>query len=300
MLSKILDVVTKAAVLTACGLLLPLAGCTKRLDPADEAQAAWHSERLAKLSAPDGWLTLVGLHFLSDGEWSVGSGQAARFRHASCSAPLLGSFMVEGSTVRWMPASGSNATLENAQTGEPLVADDSGQPSVVRDGAISFALLRRNGQLALRVRDNASPVRIGFKGIALAPHDPALVVMARIEDVPTGQMVAITNVLGFVEAQPVAALLAFELGGATRRLVATKGSNGRLFVVFGDATNGKQTYGGGRFLDLPAPVDGVVEIDFNRAINPPCAFTAWATCPLPPEMNRLPLPVLAGELRSTH
>lgn len=298
MLSKILDSAAPVAAWAACCLSLVLGACSGRVDPADEAQAAWHAERLAKLRAPDGWLTLVGLDFLSDGEWSVGSGAGARLRYASCSAPLLGTFVVQGSDARWVPEPGSGAVLEHGRAGGALVADDQGPPSTVRDGPISFALLRRNGQLALRVRDNGSSLRTGFAGIALAPRDPGLVVVARAEDVAPGRTVDITNVLGFVEPQPVAALLAFELGGATRRFVATKGANGRLFVVFGDATNGKETYGGGRFLDLPAPVDGVVEIDFNRAINPPCAFTAWATCPLPPAMNRLPLPVLAGELRS--
>jgi uncharacterized protein (DUF1684 family) len=283
--------------------LVALACCDSRVeygryDPAEEAHASWHAERIAKLRAPDGWLTLVGLDFLSDGEWSVGAGADARLRYDSCSSPIVGTFMVEGSIVRWMPAAGSSAVLEGGQVGEPLVDDTQGKPSVVRDGPVSFTLLRRDGRLALRVRDNDSPVRTRFEGIALAPYDPSRVVVARAEAPTPGLSVAIANVLGSVEEQPVAALLAFELDGATRRLVATKGPNDRLFVVFGDSTNGILSHGGGRFLDLPAPVDGMVEIDFNRAINPPCSFTAYATCPVPPEVNRLRVPVLAGELRS--
>ena len=281
----------------ACALVA-LACCDSRGDQAEEAHASWHAERIAKLRAPDGWLTLVGLDFLSDGEWSVGAGADARLRYASCSSPIVGTFMVEGSIVRWMPAAGSNAVLEGGQVGEPLLDDAQGKPSVVRDGPVSFTLLRRDGRLALRVRDNDSPVRTRFEGITLAPYNPSRVVVARAEAPAPGLSVAIANVLGSVEEQPVAALLDFELDGATHRLVATKGPNDRLFVVFGDSTNGAISYEGGRFLDLPAPVDGMVEIDFNRAINPPCSFTAYATCPVPPEVNRLRVPVLAGELRS--
>jgi len=288
----------------ACALVA-LACCDNRVeysryDPAKEAHASWHAERIAKLRAPDGWLTLVGLDFLSDGEWSVGAGADARLRYASCSSPIVGTFMVEGSIVRWMPAAGSNAVLEGGQVGEPLLDDAQGKPSVVRDGPVSFTLLRRDGRLALRVRDNDSPVRTRFEveGIMLLPYDRSMVVAARVEAPAPGLSVAIANVLGSVEEQPVAALLDFELDGATHRLVATKGPNDRLFVVFGDPTNGILSYGGGRFLDLPAPVNGMVGIDFNRAFLPPCSFTAYATCPVPPEVNRLLVPVLAGELYS--
>ena len=107
--------------------------------------------------------------------------------------------------------------------------------------------------------------------------------------------VAITNVMGFVETQPIAARLRLQVHGIECELVATPGANGRLFVVFGDTTNGTETYGGGRFLDIEKPVGGRTTIDFNRATNPPCAFTAFATCPTPPAMNRLPLAIRAGE-----
>jgi len=283
------------------GWLLPLfcmaSACTPSANGGEAERAAWHADRLAKLRAPDSWLTLVGLDFLADGEWTVGSGPGARARYASCSAGVLGRFIVASDDVRWHPEPGTTAVLEHGEPAAPLVADDKGRPSVLRDGPLSFTLVRRNGQLALRVRDNSSPVRTNFAGVPLAPWNPSLVVEARTEPLSTGQMVAITNVRGFVEAQPVAAILAFELGGDTRHFVATKGSDGKLSVVFADATNRVETYGGGRFLDLEAPVDGRVLIDFNRAYNPPCAFTPWATCPLPPEMNRLPVRVLAGELQ---
>lgn len=255
--------------------------------PLQSGHAAWHAARIASLTSEDGWLTLVGLDFLTDGSITIGGGDRADLRYPNCAAPIVGRLDVSGSTVRFTPDGASEAST--------LTADDAGAPSVIRSGSVSFTLVRRNDRLALRVRDNLSPVRTGFAGIACFPIDERVVVAARVLRPAPDERVAITNVRGFVESQPVAAVLDFELLGRASRLVATAGSNGRLFVVFGDETNGVSTYGGGRFLDLDAPRDGTVIIDFNRAYNPPCAFTAYATCPIPPACNRLSTAVSAGE-----
>jgi uncharacterized protein (DUF1684 family) len=248
---------------------------------------AWHAQRLAALRAEDGWLTLVGLDFLTDGAQTFGAGATAALRYPNCAEEFVGTFEMDGQQVRFRRA--------GAQHAEALTADDAGTPSVIRSGPVSCTLVRRNGRLALRVRDNASPVRTGFTGIDLFAFDPELVVQAEVRPAKAGEVIAITNVTGFVEEQPVAARLGFELAGARHEFVATAGAGGRLFVVFGDATNGGETYGGGRFLEVAAPVDGRATLDFNRAYNPPCSFTAYATCPLPPGPNRLGCAVRAGE-----
>jgi len=248
---------------------------------------AWHAQRLETLRAEDGWLTLVGLDFLTDGSHTLGSSPSATFHYPNCQQPVVGTLVVRGDSVEFTPTGGATTALK---------ADDAlGGPSVIRSGPVSFTLVRRNGALALRVRDNLSPVRTGFTAIPLYPFDPALVVEARVMVPAPDAVVAITNIRGFTESQPIRATLEFTLGDATHRLTATAGSGERLFVVFADATTGSETYGGGRFLDLPAPKDGRVIIDFNRAYNPPCSFTAYATCPLPPEGNRLSVPVRGGE-----
>ena len=267
-----------------------------RSAPSAEAVArdAWHAERLSRLQAPDGWLTLVGLDFLEEGEFTVGRDASAAFSYPGCADDLIGRFVVDGEVVRFLPEPRAEVSIERGTAGEPLVADDQGPPSVVRSGTVSFTLVRRNGRLALRVRDSASPIRTGFVGVELYPYDPTWIVDATVE--PTrDRTIAITNVTGFLEEQPLAATLRFDLDGATRELFATLAGEGRLFVVFGDETNGRETYGGGRFLEVPAPVDGRTAIDFNRAYNPPCAFTAFATCPMPPAGNRLPVRIEAGE-----
>ncbi len=303
-------------VALSCALLSMPFGCTSGgtgVDPGAAApppngpsaeRDAWHAARLRTLAAEEGWLTLVGLDFLSDGTFRLGSGPVCEFRYAGASSPHVGDFVVERSAVRFRARS-PGVTLDgtplapqdDADAGTPLVADDAGTPSTLRDGTLAITLVRRNGSLALRVRDRASPIRTGFTGIALFPYDGSLVVAAEVLPARKGESVAIANVTGFVEETPVAARLRFTLGGAMREFIATEGANGRLFVVFGDATNGAESYGGGRFLDIPAPVAGKTAIDFNRATNPPCAFTAFATCPTPPAGNRLPISIRAGERR---
>ena len=274
---------TRRPALVALALLL--SGCST-MTPQD-AQLAWHAQRLAELRTSDGWLTLVGLDFLPEGASTIGSCGSATFAYPNCADPIVGTFERDGDRVRFTPAGASESTL--------LTADDQGSPSVIQSGSVSFTLVRRSQKPALRVRDRESPVRANFEGIALLPYDPAFVVNARVTVPSSPEEVEITNVLGFTERQRVAAILEFELLGAKQSLVATDGSHGQLFVVFGDPTNGTQTYGGGRFMNIPAPVGGSVEIDFNRAYNPPCSFTPFATCPLPPTSNRLRCSISVGE-----
>lgn len=283
-------------VASAASTLLSCASPGEVSGGSSGAHADWHRSRLATLTAEDGWLTLAGLDFLEEGETTFGSGEEARLRYEHASRGVVGAFVRQGDIVEFRAAAGAVVTVDGTPaTHARLIADDQGAPTVLRDGPVMVTLVRRNGRLALRVRDNASSVRTGFAGIGLMPYDALYAVEARVLPATPGERVAITNVTGFVEEQPVAARLRFTLGGAEREFVATAGSGGRLFVVFADTSNGDTTYGGGRFLDIPAPLDGRTTIDFNRATNPPCSFTPFATCPLPPAQNRLPIPVPAGE-----
>ena len=273
----------------------------------------WFEQRVRLLTADDGWLTLVGLDFLTDGVFTIGSDPACTLRYAHASAGCIGAFTVQEDSISFR-ARVPDVTLDGVPCADrecALVVDDRGTPSVLRNGPLMITAVRRNGALALRVRDNASAIRSQFDGLELFAFDPILVVEGTVVEgsVVEGTVlgstvadalaaettVAITNVMGFVETQPIAARLRLQVHGIECELVATPGANGRLFVVFGDTTNGTETYGGGRFLDIEKPVGGRTTIDFNRATNPPCAFTAFATCPTPPAMNRLPLAIRAGE-----
>ncbi|MDZ4753792.1 MAG: DUF1684 domain-containing protein [Phycisphaerae bacterium] len=266
----------------------------------------WHEQRLRRLQADDGWLTLVDLAFVTDGVWSMGRSDANRLRYEHATAERVGAFVVHEDRVVFAcdviadgPSSG-HPVAEVTADGRvidtvELIADDKGTPTVLRNGPLSFTLVRRNGALALRVRDNASGTRATFTGIDRFPYDEALVLTAGVEPAAASATVSITNVQGFVEDQPLAATLVFDVCGTQAHLAATAGASGGFFVVFGDATNGSTSYGGGRFLEVAPPVDGTVTLDFNRAYNPPCSFTDFATCPLPPAANRLACRVEAGE-----
>lgn len=266
----------------------------------------WHEERIASLTADNGWLTLIDLAFLEDGVYSFGADPSCRLRYDHLSGPRVGAFVVEADRVTFavdLDRSGHPAATVTADGREidvvELVADDRGTPTVLRDGPVSVTLIRRDGRLALRVKDNLSPTRPDFAGIDRFPFDPRLVVDATVTSAPAGSTVAVTNVRGHTSDEPLAATVTGAVHGHAFSFAATAGNGGRLFVVFGDATNGAETYGGGRFLDLAPPSDGRTVVDFNRAFNPPCSFTPFATCPTPPLPNRLPVAVRAGEKRPT-
>jgi len=281
--------------------LLTLLSCVSTPSEQRAAERAqWHAGRIQQLRAEQGWLSLVGLDFLSPGSYTVGSAPSARLHYPGCSAPLVGTWVVEPESVRFHAEPGVEVLIENGSEAQPLRTDVGNTPSVVRNGRMSFTLLRRNGQFALRVRDPQSPARTNFTPIAMFAYDERYRVEAEVTPAAPGQQLPITNVTGYTEQEPIAAFLSFEIEGQAQRFVASAGKEGRLFVVFSDETSGKETYGAGRFLDIPAPQDGRTWIDFNRAINPPCSFTAFATCPLPPPENRLRIPILAGELRPVH
>jgi uncharacterized protein (DUF1684 family) len=270
--------------------------------PAAEAEwNAWHEARIRSLTAPEGWLSLVGLVWLGDGVWSVGRAPGGpddrRITLAHAPADACGDFLVDGETVRFRRAPGLDATADGTPIdGEiTLVADSAGTPTALRFGPIMVTLVRRNGALALRIRDRESETRTRFAGIDRFPFDPSRRIEATFTPAAAGATFGVRNVTGFVDETPLAGELRFRLDGGDVALLATSDGSGGLFVVFGDATNGRSTYGGGRFLQVPAPVAGVTTVDFNRATNPPCSFTPYATCPTPVEGNRLPVAIEAGE-----
>ncbi len=280
------------------------AGATPPAEPAAMTQTethaleadwnAWHAERIERLSAEDGWLTLVGLDFLDEGKTTIGAGEKADLRYEGLGVDLAGTFTKSGDTVRFVAAPGAAMTMNGMPVDSVTLTEDQGPESYLRSGTVSVALVRRNDALALRVRDNASPVRLHFKGVERYAFDPALRVTARIERHEKGETMAVTNVLGYTADAPRDATLVFDLDGQERRLDA-QGTFDSLFVVFGDTTNGAETHGGGRFLYVKIDEGDTAIVDFNRAYNPPCAFTAYSTCELPTANNRLPIPIRAGE-----
>jgi uncharacterized protein (DUF1684 family) len=236
-----------------------------------EEHHQWHQERLSALCAPDGWLTLVDLIWLDSGTYQTGTDPQCQI--VVPEARLRGSLRIDGGAACWQPQNGPAVTLET---------DRHGNPTVIRAGSHSFFLIERDGQLGLRVRNTEAPTRTGFRGIELYPLDPHWQLSARLTTDSDGTVAH------------------FTIDETTYSLRPLDSSAESLQFVFSDLTNGRETYGGGRFLYAKKCDSGTLQLDFNRAINPPCAFTPFAVCPLPPPENRLPLRITAGEKTLSH
>lgn len=271
---------------------------TSRSEPQVDAEKhraeveAWRQARYAALRRDIGWLTLAGLDWLKPGVNRVGSAPDADV--------ILPDGPAHAGTVTVTPegAFADGAFLHDgaATHGLRLVSDREGEPTMLELGSLRICLIERGGRPALRTWNLDSAVRGGFAGIDHWAVDPRWRLVARFEPTPE-RTITVPDVLGTQQQEPSPGELVFELDGATHRLQALPGGDGgELWLVFGDATNGVETYGGGRFLYTPPPSpDGSVVVDFNRAYNPPCVFTHFATCPLPWPENRLPMRIEAGE-----
>lgn len=246
---------------------------------------AWQAARRAELAGADSWLGLVGLFWLEPGANAVGSG-------ADCPVRLpdgperLGELLWQDDALVWQPADGP---------AQPLQTDRAGAATVLAAGSAAFFVVEREGRLAARVRDRAWASRHPFAGLEYFPEDPAWVIDAAWQPIVPPLAMEVPNVSGELKRVEVAHKAVFAVAGQTVELLPMAADGREVFFVFRDRTSGRETYGAGRFLKARPAVDGRIRLDFNRAFNPPCAFTPFATCPLPPPENWLPCAVPAGE-----
>jgi hypothetical protein len=265
------------------------------LPPSDFAKATreWRQRQEANLKRERGWLSVAGLFWLDAGENSFGSAESAKLRLPD-GPPVAGSLNRQGNEVT-LTTSAEGVTLNGVRpTNETLKSDAAGRPDSIRIGRLEMNVIQRGERIGVRLYDPQAPTVTNFKGRTWFPADEKWVVRAKFVPYNPPKTVSILNVVGDRSVVPVPGYIEFKRDGKTLRLDA-QGDQSGLFLNFQDATSGKETYPAGRFLDTPGPKDGFVEIDFNRAVNPPCAFTLFATCPLPPPGNRLSIPVRAGE-----
>lgn len=296
-------ILASCCLLVAFGNLPPTATAgarhgRPRAEAYEESLRSWRQHRLERLTAEDGWLTLIGLFWLQEGDNLVGSQAAAAVRLPVDRAPgLLATINLEGERLALRVAPGVEVHHRGrAVTAIELRSDSEGDPTILEFGDLSLWVIRRGERFAARVRDRSHPARFQFRGIDTFPTAPEWRIEARLEAYRPPRAIPIPTVLGTVDEQPSPGAVVFEVAGRQRRLDALEGAEGRLFLVFADETSGRESYGGGRFLDSePVQPDGSVVLDFNKAYNPPCAFTDYATCPLPPRQNRLGVRVEAGE-----
>lgn len=272
-------------------------GCTQKPEtpaaPAHDENAEitkWRADRLARLKSDDGWLSLVGLQWLSEGPNAIENPKGA------------GTVVLNKGVVTLQP--NPALTIGGKPVTVPTVLLDDGNekgPTTVVSGTTKFYIhivKRSDGaQYAIRAKDPASPARTNFAGLDYFPIDPKWRVEARFQPFNPPHRVAVMNVMGFTTSEVVPGKLVFTVDGKEYSLepILEEGEKD-LFLIFKDATAGKETYAAARYVYAPPPdKDGKTVIDFNKAYNPPCAFTHFATCPLPGPQNRLPFRVEAGE-----
>jgi uncharacterized protein (DUF1684 family) len=262
----------------------------------------WQAGRVERLTAPDGWLSLVGLEWLKDGANRVGSAAGNDIVLSVGPAHLGMVTLAHDGSMRIALDKDSGATIDGKAVMEATLVDDlhagaDAAPTRVSYGTASFYVIDRDGRKGLRVKDTEAPTRKHFVGIDAFPIDPSWRIEATWVPAQPGEMLEMGSVIGTIDKYPVPGKLEFTRDGKHFEIlpVIEVPGDAQYFIVFADRTSGKETYGAARFLYVDPPKDGKVVLDFNKAYNPPCAFTPFATCPLAPPENRLDLRVTAGE-----
>jgi uncharacterized protein (DUF1684 family) len=259
----------------------------------------WRAQRVRSLTGDSGWLTLAGLFWLNEGPNTFGRSPVSALRLDNAAlAPECGYFLVRDHQVRFIARPGSGVTHAGQPVTElDLTSDAQGEPTVLESGPLRFFVIERAGNLGVRVRDLNNPRRAAFRGFDYFPVSTEWVFEARFEPYHPARRIRIVNILGMEQELESPGAVIFSKDGHEWRLdtVLEQPSDRELFIMFADATSGHETYGAGRFLHVPLPSGGRVQLDFNKAYNPPCALNDFATCPLPPPQNRLQLAIVAGE-----
>jgi len=257
----------------------------------------WQKDRLKNLKAEDGWLNLAGLYWLEKGENTIGSDSTNNIVFPGKAPKHLGTVHLQNNKITFRAE--EDAIVANMK-GEKIDAtvmnhDQQDETTILQHGPLRWFVIKRGDKFGIRLRDLQSPLLDKVDSIPSFPVNRKWKIEAEFIPYKEDKYMEIPNVLGNTSREKIHGELQFEIKGETYTLNPL-GDRDHLFVVFGDQTNAEQTYGGGRFLSVAAPdEDNKVHLDFNKAYNPPCAFTPYATCPLPPSQNRLSVEVKAGE-----
>lgn len=266
----------------------------------------FREQRAKNLTAPEGWFSLVALHWLQPGDTTVGSADGNTL-HLDHVPAHLATFRLAKDTVTLVAPSGgfpAGTTLDGKPATATKLSYDGDHPSQLRNGGVLIIAIKRGNRLYLRVKDAQAPTRTQFHGLQWYPPDQRYVVTAKWTPYNPPRALTVPNIIGLTETDPSPGVAEFTLNGQTLRLqpVIEDPADKLLFFMLRDTTSKTTTYGAGRFLYTQYPSNGLdkpgtVVLDFNRTQNPPCAYTAYATCPLPPPQNRLNIAIPAGEKR---
>ena len=260
---------------------------------------SWHQERIEKLKEPFGWLSLVGLHWLEDGSQSFGSDKTNDIVINSSNAPSeIGTIYNYTTTLGANFKSNANVMLNGSLARQTTInSDENGNPDIFSSNSIQFYLINRNGKLALRVKDSLSSNRTNFKGIDRFKVDEDYKITAKFVPYPEARIIDFKLMTGGSEESKVPGEIVFNFNNKEYKILPIEYEDSEeWFIVFSDKTSGSETYEACRFLYIAkADSNNNCIIDFNKSYNPPCAFTEYATCPLPPKQNIIDAKIEAGE-----
>lgn len=257
----------------------------------------WHSKRIENLKKENGWLNLVGLLWLKEGENKFGSDKSNDVVFPEGSPAFIGKFILKDTTVTVEV----NPDVEIMSDGKKITKlilqnDLKGNPTVLSYKNFRWHIIKRQDKFGVRLRDLNAPLVKNFKGIETFPINDDWKIEASFAPYNPPREILIPNVLGMIDTSKAAGKIIFKKDGKEFSLEALDGGQDSFFIIFADETSGKETYGAGRFLSVEKPKQGQkFYIDFNKSYNPPCVFTKYATCPIPPKENHLKLRVTAGE-----
>lgn len=259
----------------------------------------WRQEYEARLKSDSGWLTVAGLFWLHEGDNHFGSDPLNDIVLPAEAVPAVaGSFEFHGGKTIVHVNPGVPLLLKGKAADGAQLQPDTGD--VLTIGDLALFVHSSGARYGIRVKDKNSKIRKEFTGVQWYPINETYRVTGRFVPYASPRETEIPNILGDMEKTSFAGYVTFSLHGQEYRLDAETTDQGALFIVFRDLTSGKETYPAARFLDADPPKDGTVELDFNKARNPPCAYNPYTTCPLPPPGNRLRVEIPAGAKSYKH
>lgn len=261
----------------------------------------WRSEHETELKGESSWFSLAGLFWLKNGVNTIGSGSKYDIQLTeNFKGGKFGEILFQNGVAILKVEKGVEATNEGKQISEiVLVSDENQKQTIIQTGSQTFYLIKREDKFGIRLKDKNNPARLNFKKLNWFPVDARYKVIATFEPFPEPKEILVPNTVGSGYRMKSEGILKFKLLGKTYTLQPGE-ENGRFFIIFKDLTSKTETYSVGRFLYAEKSNDNKVILDFNKAENPPCAYTSFATCPIPPQQNRLQLSIKAGEKRYDH
>ena len=296
-ISKIIVIIFLASVMS----------CQSEKEPFNEEEyvnsvQAWQTKRLERLKAENGWLNLVGLHWLKDGQNPFGSNEANNIIFPENAPEFIGTIILYKGNLSISIDKDVEVFINDSLLKESdIITDADKGKTQFKMGDFRWHIIKRGDRYGIRLRDINSPLVKQITEVPSFPINSKWRLEAKFEKFDTPKEIAVPNVLGNTEFEQCYGLLKFEIDGVKHSLMPLGNGSSSFFVIFADESSAEETYGAGRFLSVEKPDEkGNTIIDFNKATNPPCAFTDFATCPLPPKENILSIEILAGEKINEH